>query len=178
MLASIHWRELTSFTCWQVETRLICMTVTPIVIIGITADPKIICPKICTAAIVTSNSYPVPPCDRVFFPLIHTEQERVGVTLRDIIVSWWAFPFSCREATKDEIFGSLDNCQSPSLFEIQHPSQSLFVTTSMEIIVLPSINGSIIYPLESSLRILVSNEFDDHLTMGGGPKGLRISKIC
>jgi hypothetical protein len=47
----------------------------------------------------------------------------------------------------------------------------------MEIICLPPISVSIINPLESSMRILVSNKLDDHVPMGEGPKGLRTSKI-
>jgi hypothetical protein len=90
----------------------------------------------------------------------------VGVALRDMF--GWGFPFGCREATKDEILGSLNYSQRPSLF----------IGFSVEVRVLPPISGSIINPLESSLRILVSNELDDHLPMGGSPKGLGSSKIC
>jgi hypothetical protein len=48
----------------------------------------------------------------------------------------------------------------------------------MEIIRIPTINGSIIDPLESNFREIISDEFHDHLTMGGGPKCLGSSKIC
>jgi len=47
----------------------------------------------------------------------------------------------------------------------------------MEVLSLPSMSVRIINPLESSLRILVSYKFYDHLLMGGGPKGLRVSEI-
>ena len=76
-------------------------------------------------------------------------------------------PFSCCEATKYEILGGLNYSQRPSLL----------ITGSVEISVLPPISRSIINPLEFSFRKLVSNEFNDHLLMGGGPKGLGSAKI-
>ena len=84
-----------------------------------------------------------------------------------IVTIGWGFPFSCCEATKYEALNCLNYSQSPSLL----------IATPMEILCLPSISGSIINPLEPSLRILVSNEFDDHLPMGGGTKTLGTSKI-
>jgi ABC-type Mn2+/Zn2+ transport system ATPase subunit len=47
----------------------------------------------------------------------------------------------------------------------------------MEILSFPPIRVSIINSLESSLRILISNEFDDHLPMSRRLKGVGISKI-
>jgi hypothetical protein len=47
----------------------------------------------------------------------------------------------------------------------------------MEILNLPAMSVGIINPLEPSLRKLVSNKFHYHLTMGGGSKSLRVSKI-
>ena len=105
--------------------------------------------------------------DRVFAALIHTEQERVGAGLIDIIIIWWGFPFSCCETTKYEILGSLNDGQRPSLL----------IALTMKILCFPSISRSIINLLEYSFRKLVSNEFDDHLLMGGGPKGLGSAKI-
>jgi hypothetical protein len=113
---------------------------------------------------VTSNSLCVSAGDRVFAALIHTEQERVGAGLTDI----WGVPFSCCEATKDEILGCLNDSKSPSFL----------IAFTMKILCLPSICGSIINPLESSTRKLVSNKFQDNLAMGGSLKGLGCSKIC
>ena len=113
---------------------------------------------------MTSNSRCVSTGDRVFAALIHTEQERVGAGLIDI----FGFPFCCFEAPEDEILGGLNYSQRPSLV----------IALTMEILCIPPVSCSIIYPLESSFRILVSNEFHDHLLMGGCPKGLRIAKIC
>jgi hypothetical protein len=48
----------------------------------------------------------------------------------------------------------------------------------MEISVLPPISRRIIDPQEYSMRVMVSNEIEDHFTMGGRPKGLGCSKIC
>ena len=122
------------------------------------------CPKICTITRVTSNSLSLSLCYRVFLVIIDTEQEGVGVTLTE---KWgWGFPFSCCEPTEDETFVSLNDSQRPSLF----------IALTMEILVRPPINCGIINPLESSIRKLISNEFDDHLSMVRGPKGLRISK--
>jgi hypothetical protein len=90
----------------------------------------------------------------------------VGAGLIDTWIGC-GFPFCCCEAAKNEILGGLYDCQRPSLL----------VALTMEIICSPTIRGSIINPLESSLRILVSNEFEDHFSMGGGPKGLGTSKI-
>ena len=84
----------------------------------------------------------------------------MGVTLRDTF--GWGFPFGCRESSKDEILGGLNDSQSPSLL----------IAASVKISALPPVSGSIINPLESSLRELVSNELDDHLPMGRCPKGL------
>jgi hypothetical protein len=133
-------------------------------------------PKHRTIITVTSNSLTVSARDRVFTALIHTEHERVGAGLTDRIILWWRFPLSCCEASKDEILGSLNDSQSPFLFLLERDPS--LITTSMEVFCFPSISGSIIYSLESSLRILVSNKFHDHLPMGRGPKSLRISKIC
>ena len=114
---------------------------------------------------MTSNSICASPRDRVFAALIHTEQERVGAGLID---TWpWGFPFSCCEATKYEILGGLSDGQRPSLL----------IAFTMEILCIPSISGSIINPLESGTRELVSDEFDDHLPRGRGPEGLGYSKI-
>ena len=83
----------------------------------------------------------------------------MGVTLREIFADWWGFPFSCCKATKDEILGCLNDSKSPSLL----------IAASVEILLVPTISGSIKNPLESSFRKLVSNEFDDHIPMGRGP---------
>jgi hypothetical protein len=97
----------------------------------------------------------------------------VGAGLRDTWIGW-GFPFSCCEASKDETtatkktFGfSFSNSQRPSLL----------IAAPMKILCSPPISGSIINPLKSSSRKLVSNEFDDHLPMGRSPKGLGSSKI-
>ena len=58
---------------------------------------------------VTFNSRSLSAGDRVFAALIHTEQERVGAGLIDMFGPWGGFPFSCCEATKDEILGSLND---------------------------------------------------------------------
>ena len=84
----------------------------------------------------------------------------MGVTLRDTF--GWGFPFGCRESSKDEILGGLNDSQSPSLL----------IAASVKISALPPVSGSIINPLESSLRELVSNELDDHLPLSRDPKGL------
>ena len=170
LLPSIHWRIPTSYSCWQLETITVCNTPAFSVIIGITRDPKLTTttwsPKDYTPTTATPNSPSVSARNGVFGALVHTEQEGVGVGLRD---TWgWGFPFSCREATKDEILGSLNDSERPPLV----------IGFSMEIPILPPICGGIINPLESSLRILVPNELDDHIPMGGGPKGLGSSKIC
>jgi hypothetical protein len=89
----------------------------------------------------------------------------VGVALKDIFR--WGFPFSSREAAEYEVIGCLDDTQSPALL----------VTAIMEVLSLPSMSSRIIDPLESSLRILVPNKFHDHLPIGRGPKGLRVSEI-
>jgi hypothetical protein len=47
----------------------------------------------------------------------------------------------------------------------------------MEILCLPPISSSIINPLESGMRILVSDEFNNHIPMVWAPKCLGISKI-
>ena len=72
------------------------------------------------------------------------------------------FPVCCCEAAKDEALGCLKNSQRPSFL----------IAASVEILVLPTISGSIIYSLEPSLRKLISDEFDHHLTMLGRSKGL------
>jgi len=107
---------------------------------------------------VTLNSLTASARDRVFAALIHAEQERVGAGLIDSSIGW-GFPFSCCEAAKNEILGGLNYSHSPTLL----------ITASVKILVLPPIRGSIIDPLECSLRILVSYEFEDHLPMGRGP---------
>jgi hypothetical protein len=89
----------------------------------------------------------------------------VGVTLIDILP--WGFPFSSCKAAKYEVIGCLDDSQSPVLL----------VTAIMEVVSVPAMSVRIINPLESSLRILVPNKFHDHLPMGGGQKGLRVSEI-
>ena len=90
----------------------------------------------------------------------------MGAGLTDI---WrWGFPFCCCEAPKYEILGSLSDSESPSLF----------IAFAMEISILPPISGSIKNPLESGTRILVSNEFHNHLPVSRGPKSLGSSKIC
>ena len=115
---------------------------------------------------MTCNITCASPRDRVFAALIHTEQERVGAGLMDTW-EWRGFPFSCCEATKYEIFGRLSDSQRPSLL----------IALTMEIPCFPSICGGIKNPLESGARKLVSDEFDDHLPSGRGPKGLGSSKI-
>ena len=82
-------------------------------------------------------------------------------------ILFWGFPFSSCEAAKDEVSGCLDDSQCPPLL----------VTVLMEVLSLPSISVRIIYPLKPSLRILVPYKFHDHLTMGGGPKSLRVPEI-
>ena len=47
----------------------------------------------------------------------------------------------------------------------------------MKISVLPPISRRIKDPQEYSLRVMVSNEIEDHFPMGGRPKGLRVSEI-
>jgi hypothetical protein len=47
----------------------------------------------------------------------------------------------------------------------------------MEVLSLPAMSVRIKNSLESSLRILVPYKFHDHLPVGGGPKGLRVSEI-
>ena len=79
----------------------------------------------------------------------------------------WGLPLSCGETAKDKVFCCLDNSQSPAIL----------VTAFMEVLSLPAMNVRIINALETSLRILVPNKFHDHLTMGGGPKSLRVSEI-
>ena len=118
-------------------------------------------PKYCTATTATHNTSCAFARDRVFSALIHTEQERVGVGLMDNIVIW-GFPFSSCEAAKDEILFCLNDSQS----------RTLFIATPMEIFSFPAVSGSIINSHEFSRRKLVSNELDDHLLMGRGPKGL------
>jgi hypothetical protein len=168
---SIHWWKITPFCCWQLETLAVLRTRWAKTVsgnIGITQDYKLKCPKQCTEASLTSNSLSFFVRDRVFPALIYTEQERVGRELSDNIIIWWGFPFSCCEAPKDEILGGFYDRKSPSFL----------IALTMEIEILPPICLSIINPLESSTRKLVSNKFDDHLTMGGSPKGLGCSKIC
>ena len=92
----------------------------------------------------------------------------MGVALENWLKDIWGIPFCCCEAAKDEIFGSLDDRQRPFL---------QIIAFIMEIICLPPMSGSIINPLESSIRILISNKLEDHGTMSGGPKGLGTSKI-
>jgi hypothetical protein len=106
---------------------------------------------------VTFNSLFVFSRDRVFGALIDTEEERVGVGLTGAK----GFPFCCCETAKDEALGCLKDSQSPSFL----------IAASMEILVLPTISGSIINPQEPSLRILISDEFDNHLPMLRSPKG-------
>ena len=109
--------------------------------------------------------------NRVFTAFIYTEQERSRgrlCYLTTLLITkaksskFFCLPFCCCKATKDIIIGCLDNSDSPSFF----------ITTSIEILNFPPISHCIIYPLEPSLRILVSNKFHNHLPMGGGPKGL------
>ena len=77
-------------------------------------------------------------------------------------------PFCCREAAKDESLCRLNDSQRPSLL----------IATLVEIFCSPPISDRIIDPLEPSFRVFISDEFDDHLTMGRGPKCLGSSKIC
>ena len=107
---------------------------------------------------MTFNGLLVFPSDWVFVALVNTEEERVGVGLTGAK----GFPFCGREAAKDEALGCLKNGKRPSFL----------IAASMEILVLPPISGSIIYSLEPSLRILISDEFDDHFPMGRGAKRL------
>ena len=101
--------------------------------------------------------------------LIHTEQKRVRVGLRErcVFVFSWGFPLSCGEAAEDEVSSCLDDGQSPALL----------ITALMEVFCLPAMSVRIINPLEHSLGILVPNKLHDHLPMGRGPKGLRASEI-
>jgi hypothetical protein len=90
----------------------------------------------------------------------------VGRGLIDIFKPW-GFPLSSCETAEYEVIGCLDDSQSPALL----------VTTLMEVLSLPAMSVRIINSHESSLRILVPYKFHDHLPMGGGPKGLRVSEI-
>ena len=112
----------------------------------------------------TEDRLVLPPTE-VFAALAHTEEEGVRVGLAG--PGGCGLQSSCREATKDEFLLSLNDCKRPSLV----------ITTPMEILCLPPISCSIINPLESSMRILVSDEFNNHIPMVWGPKGLGISKI-
>ena len=166
LLPSIHWRILTPFSCWQLVTSTICRTVTVSTSIGITLDQYVSFPKRSTVIFMTPNSRLVSAGNRVFGALIHTEQERVGRGLRDDLIGF-RFPFSCCEAAKYEILGGLNYSQRPLLH----------VAESMEILCIPTIRGSIINPLNYSLRIMILNELEDHLPMGGGTKCLGTPKI-
>jgi hypothetical protein len=88
----------------------------------------------------------------------------------------WGVPFCCCEASKDEACATAKYTFTFSLSDSQRPS--LLIATPMEICVLPPISGSIINPLESSLRKSVSNKFEYHLPMFGSSKGLGSCKIC
>jgi hypothetical protein len=84
-------------------------------------------------------------------------------------------PFSCCEASKD-VACSTKKTFRFSLSDSKRPS--LLITAPMEILCLPPISGSIIYPLKPSSRKLVSNEFEYHFPMVKSLKGLGCPKIC
>jgi hypothetical protein len=98
--------------------------------------------------------------DRVLSAFVYTEEEGV---VGGMVNTWeLRVPVSGCEATKYEPLSRLHHSQCPSPL----------IAAPVEILCTPPISVRIVDPLESCFRIFVSHEFHDHLTVGGGPKGL------
>jgi hypothetical protein len=160
-IPSIYQRTAAPSRCRQPETRMLRNTVAVRVTIGVTRNRYLSIAEDSTPIAPTLDCLSVSAGDRVFAALSHAEEEGVGARVGERYQR--GVPVGCCKATKYETEGRLHHCERPPL-----P-----IATSMEIFCSPAITGSIIDPLEPSLRKLVSYEFDYHVSVGGRPKGLR-----
>jgi hypothetical protein len=157
-IPSIYHRTAAPSRCRQPETRMLCNTVTVRVTIGVTGNRYLSIAKDSTAISPRLDSLSVSPGDRVFAAaLSHAEEEGVGARVGERYQR--GVPVGCCKATKYETVGRLHHTERPPL-----P-----IATPMEILCSPAITGSIIDPLEPSLRVLLSHESDDHVSVGERP---------
>jgi hypothetical protein len=156
-IPSIYHRTPAPSSSRQPETRMLCNTVTVSVKIGVTGNRYLSIPEDCTAISPALDSLSVSAGDRVFAALSHAEEEGVGAGFGERYQR--GVPVGCCKATKYETVGRLHHTERPPL-----P-----IATPMEILCSPAITGSIIDPLEPSLRVLLSHESDDHVSVGERP---------
>jgi hypothetical protein len=161
-IPSIYHRTAAPSSSRQPGTRMLCNTVTVSVTIGVTGNRYLSIAEDSTPIAPTLDSLSVSAGDWVFAAtLSHAEEEGVGARVGERYQR--GVPVGCCKATKYEAVGSLHHSERPPL-----P-----IATPVEILCSPAITGSIIDPLEPCLRILLSHESDDHVSVGGRPKGLR-----
>ena len=100
----------------------------------------------------------------VLFFECYTKQEGLGVFLRYVTRSRWCLPFLGGKTSYDLITSSPNYSESPTFV----------VTLRVKIGAFPPMSVSVINSLQPSLRELISNKLQNHLTMCYRLQGLRI----